>query len=63
MMYTHSSSLVCKSIRLRMAVLLKIGQAGVLDHGRRATHQNESIVTGRGQMLRHHVGVDEASAV
>ena len=46
-----------------MASLVEVGQAGVFDHRRWATHQNNGIIAGRWQILLHHLVVDEARAI
>lgn len=42
---------------------VQVGVAGKLDHGRRATHQDQGVLAGRGQVVPHHVLADEALAV
>lgn len=46
-----------------VADFVQVGVAGKLDHWRRSTHQDESVVTWRWQVFPHHVFIDEALAV
>lgn len=46
-----------------VAHFVQVGVAGKLDHGWRSTHQDERVITRRGQMVPHHVFIDEALAV
>lgn len=42
---------------------LQVGQAGILDHGRRPAHQHQRLLLGRRQVCPDHVLIHEALAV
>lgn len=46
-----------------VADFVQVGVAGKLNHRRGSTHQDESVVTGRRQVVPHHVFTDKALAV
>ena len=55
--------LIGKAHLLAVAQLVQVGLAGEVDHGRRATH-NDQVVVARGcEMVADHVFTDEALAV
>ena len=43
--------------------LLQVGLTGEVDHGRRSTHDHQSVGPGRRQVLLEHVSRDEPAAV
>src|SRR5690625_625187 len=55
--------LVGESVRLPVADLVQVGQAGMFDHRRRSAHQNDGVVGGRWQVLADHLVVDEARTI
>ena len=54
---------VGESLRLLVADLLEVGDAGEVDHGGRAAHEDEGVLGGLEEVLADHLLVDEASAV
>ena len=55
--------LVCESLPLCVSDLLQVGDAGEVDHGRGAAHQDDGVRAGREQVLADHVLANEAAAV
>mmetsp|Transcript_51375 Transcript_51375/g.137409 ORF Transcript_51375/g.137409 Transcript_51375/m.137409 type:complete len:203 (+) Transcript_51375:9-617(+) len=53
----------CEDTLLRMPQLLEVGQAGVLQHGRRAAHKRHRVLVRREKMIADHVLIYEALAV
>ena len=54
---------VCESLGLLVADLLEVGDAGEVDHGGRAAHEDEGVLGRREEVLADHLLVDEARAV